>query len=313
MSTTYPESNHSPFKPVDEMSLEECSKYLCNKADGNVQSCLACETKCKFGLRIYDLLNSTGENMINTPAEPESIIQTKPADGIELSYHERLSLAKRIKHFVAIASGNPKKWFEEHAVSPTSAHDNMAVNIKEFRGVTPEFAKLELSQYTEEEINKYIEISMNHAKNVRNNTVKRKIIKDIDVQTMLNMREQDGLTNREIAQRLDINYATVIKYIGKQPDMLRAEPGRYFKPSEYKAPAPTNYPAAAALQTIDTDYWETSETIYNLKGKYAAYTVNSTKGEVEIIDKDGDPIHILEKDELLKFIDELTRVSVLLS
>ena len=37
----------------------------------------------------------------------------------------------------------------------------------------------------------------------------------------------DGLTNRQIAERLDISYGTVKRYIGNQPKGLRAEYGSY--------------------------------------------------------------------------------------
>ena len=35
----------------------------------------------------------------------------------------------------------------------------------------------------------------------------------------------EGLTNKQIADRLDINYVTVKRYLGKQPDGLRAAYG----------------------------------------------------------------------------------------
>lgn len=45
---------------------------------------------------------------------------------------------------------------------------------------------------------------------------KRKLIKDVDVQTMFEMRER-GMTNSEIAEALDVKYNTIIRHIGKQP------------------------------------------------------------------------------------------------
>lgn len=45
--------------------------------------------------------------------------------------------------------------------------------------------------------------------------MKGKLIDDITVQEMRQMRE-DGLSNREIADRLDVCYATVLRHLSKQ-------------------------------------------------------------------------------------------------
>ena len=42
----------------------------------------------------------------------------------------------------------------------------------------------------------------------------RKLIDDISIQEMLNLREIEHLSNREIAARLAVSHSTVIKYIG---------------------------------------------------------------------------------------------------
>ena len=50
---------------------------------------------------------------------------------------------------------------------------------------------------------------------------KRKVLDDLTVAEMRNMRNLDGLSNAEIAQRLDISVPTVYRYIGPrraQPD-----------------------------------------------------------------------------------------------
>ena len=43
---------------------------------------------------------------------------------------------------------------------------------------------------------------------------KRKVLVDLTVAEMRNMRNLDGLSNAEIAQRLDISVPTVYRYIG---------------------------------------------------------------------------------------------------
>lgn len=49
--------------------------------------------------------------------------------------------------------------------------------------------------------------------------------KKVSALTIMRMRElrQNGCNNREIAEKTGFTIATVIKYIGPQPEMLRAE------------------------------------------------------------------------------------------
>lgn len=49
-----------------------------------------------------------------------------------------------------------------------------------------------------------------------------KLSNSISVAEMMHMREEEGLSNGEIAKRLGIHINTVIKYIGKHPDGKRA-------------------------------------------------------------------------------------------
>lgn len=44
---------------------------------------------------------------------------------------------------------------------------------------------------------------------------RRRIDMDVSVQEMMYYRTEEGLSNTEIAQRLGVNRATIIKYIGK--------------------------------------------------------------------------------------------------
>ena len=60
----------------------------------------------------------------------------------------------------------------------------------------------------------------------------RKLIDEVSIQEMRNMREIEHLSNSEIAERLDVSHATVLKYIGPA--------GReYRKPRVYKPPMAT--------------------------------------------------------------------------
>lgn len=51
----------------------------------------------------------------------------------------------------------------------------------------------------------------------------RKIDQEISIESMRSMRE-NGMTNREIADRCGCSSGTVLRYIGKQPSGLRASP-----------------------------------------------------------------------------------------
>lgn len=54
----------------------------------------------------------------------------------------------------------------------------------------------------------------------------KKLTNEISIQELQQMREE-GLTNRQIAERLDLTYRTVIRYLGPQPKGLRANYGEY--------------------------------------------------------------------------------------
>ena len=51
--------------------------------------------------------------------------------------------------------------------------------------------------------------------------MKRKSTRDISISEMLHLRNVEGLSNAEIAQRLGMGYSTVCKYLGKQPAGIR--------------------------------------------------------------------------------------------
>lgn len=57
----------------------------------------------------------------------------------------------------------------------------------------------------------------------------KSLIKDVSVNELLALREQ-GLTNAEIAKKMDVHYTSVHRLIGPQPDGLRKKPERKVKP-----------------------------------------------------------------------------------
>lgn len=106
----------------------------------------------------------------------------------------------------------------------------------------------------------------------------------VSVQELLEMRES-GLTNQQIAERLDIGYSTVCRYIGKNPKKAKAVDCKPEKVS--KAPS--------LLKKVE-------ETI-ELSGKKNSYTVYKSKGSVVI----NDYVEY-SKDELELFVSELLEV-----
>lgn len=110
----------------------------------------------------------------------------------------------------------------------------------------------------------------------------------------------DGLTNRQIAERLDISYGTVKRYIGNQPKGLRAEYGSYATRvkgvEEVTGPKrmdEADEPRAELTLYQRTDiYW----------GKELKYAVS---GEHVKIRQHDDEIHLQNIAELDTLIQEL--------
>ena len=51
--------------------------------------------------------------------------------------------------------------------------------------------------------------------------MKRSLMEIVSVREMQEMRDNEGMSNNEIAEALDVSYMTVYKYIGAQPKGLR--------------------------------------------------------------------------------------------
>lgn len=81
---------------------------------------------------------------------------------------------------------------------------------------------------------------------------------EVTAAEMMRMREEEGLSNAEIAKRLDISYSTVKKYIGTQPDGIKAPYGSRKKPVEPK---------------VET-FIKMTSCFEQYEGKYGSYTVD---------------------------------------
>lgn len=153
---------------------------------------------------------------------------------------------------------------------------------------------------------------------------RRKITDSVSVEEMLNMREKERLINSEIARRLDISPITVTKYIGQTPkDLLKQFQSERAKKNMDKIKSGTKNYHSSKKSTPKVDKqkytppysakdWQESTTIHKLNGFYANYEVNYTASEVEITFLDGYSVGKLAKADLMKLIDEFSRVANIL-
>ena len=111
---------------------------------------------------------------------------------------------------------------------------------------------------------------------------KPKLTDSVSVEELLTMRE-NGMSNHQIANALDISYATVVRYIGKAP---------FRKPGSGKKPVEKQEEPKSTL-TLELQ-------VTSYSGKFARYRLMST-GQVEMTIDDLN----LSKNELEKFIVEL--------
>lgn len=98
-------------KPIDQMSLDELQRVLCGKANGDVLACEACETKCKFGRRIVELLKPVEKQFIEVNQEVEHKTEDQALSGRGKKTGAIKREAADVAYLQAIASGNPVQWF----------------------------------------------------------------------------------------------------------------------------------------------------------------------------------------------------------
>lgn len=139
---------------------------------------------------------------------------------------------------------------------------------------------------------------------------RRGLLKEMDISALMEMRAR-GMTNKQIAERLDVSVSTVYHYIGKMPkDVLSiAHQNRArtddsavkvdipYKPHEQ----PYEIPEAKPVLRL-------SEEIREYQGKTSFYKVNLTKQEVELFG--GLVTGELRKENIYELIDELREVAM---
>lgn len=119
---------------------------------------------------------------------------------------------------------------------------------------------------------------------------RKALSKEITAQEMLRLREEELLSNYEIAAKLDISYPTVLRYIGKQN-------GRPRKPDPAQ-----NKPVAR-----NTKVWDEARSLTRLKADWRAYDMDVYNANVTLYAGQGNQIR-LGLDDIHRMINELTYV-----
>lgn len=143
---------------------------------------------------------------------------------------------------------------------------------------------------------------------------------------MLYLREHEGLTNKQIAERLDVSPATVYRFIGKRSNAVanaiaqnkpcpvpeHIASGRYEEPTlevestmdEQKKAEVVSEPSFSAF--APTLSLIKRREIIDFKGDYCMFTVDTGEGTIDM--KDGVVEGTLDKDALYHFIRELMEI-----
>ena len=119
---------------------------------------------------------------------------------------------------------------------------------------------------------------------------RRPLSKEITAQEMLRLREEELLSNHEIAAKLDISYQTVLRYIGKQN-------GRSKKPD----------PAQNKPVVHNTKVWDEARSLTRLRADWRAYDMDVYNANVTLYAGQGNRIR-LGLDDIHRMINELTYV-----
>lgn len=136
------------------------------------------------------------------------------------------------------------------------------------------------------------------------------INKEISVESMRYMREEEHMTNREIAERLGISAATVYNYLGKMPTELiheiRARAGSMGSKARWGGVASDQrVPVTPPQEEPDAVLLVTGRVIA-LKGESATYTINCGNSSVSCTIRDR--VFQLNLDELPAIIAELSAI-----
>lgn len=123
----------------------------------------------------------------------------------------------------------------------------------------------------------------------------RKLIDDVTVQEMRHMRD-NGMTNQDIANTLDVSYPTVYRYLGKQPS--RGGMVSQYIPIDSKRETPPEEEHEAVLPVVNR--------VTYLKGAFGQYSVDAQARTVTLIVK-GAMVEV-EFDQWEAFASEIAAI-----
>lgn len=132
----------------------------------------------------------------------------------------------------------------------------------------------------------------------------RSLLKDVSVSELLRMRE-DGMTNREIADALDVSYKAVLAAIGKQPKELRKKPE--FHTPVLPPPTYASEPASRAEEEIASASLVVANKYIELAGLFGNYSIPIHDRVVNINTSDHGSMQV-PFDKLDDFILELQAI-----
>ena len=133
------------------------------------------------------------------------------------------------------------------------------------------------------------------------------LFKDVSLQELQQMRE-DGMTNAEIAEQLDVHVSTIYKHLGKQPDGMRRTPRAPKAPQVHGEPHPLFVPAPVtpmdAVEPQPTEGLHVISRCTQLDSSAARYLINNDSVRINI----DDAVLVFTKDEFDAWVNELLEV-----
>lgn len=127
----------------------------------------------------------------------------------------------------------------------------------------------------------------------------KSLLKEVSIDELAKMRES-GMTNRDIANTLNVSVATIYKYIGAQPQWGRMS-------REIRAAISDREQSSESAQ--DDAALVVENKSISLAGLFAGYTVDIKSKRVRIFVEDGVDALIVPFDQVQNFANELRAIS----
>lgn len=141
--------------------------------------------------------------------------------------------------------------------------------------------------------------------------MKRSIIKDIDVITVLSMRDDDGMTQKEIARRLGCGPAMISRILKgyPRPKKLTIPSTRdpemddfFAQPIPEEKPSPAPQPVPQPVRKYKTKLVTTA---FEVAGTTRTFRVDLRNKTIEVRDPEDNFLFDMSLSDLHEFIDEM--------